>query len=226
MCEKGGNQMPTLNQLAQTLQETAYLHRLCLSLYTEPTLASHHDGTSRHGSVRLTQQEQWLNTRDHMAEQWQRIETIAAELSWRGQTQDGDPARYIATRLTWAEHHYPYMHDLQETAQEVHNYFQTLARENDSVTEHLCPMCGKAQLHYRERDQQFYCTECDGTWTASQLQALRHYRIVSAGQWITIKEATAQYGIPQQTIYTWIRRHKLERNTQGQINTAQFEQLC
>lgn len=199
-----------LPQLSELLQETAHLHRLCLSLYTEPTLASHHGGTSRHGSTRLTAQEQWLAVREHMAEQWARLETIAAELSWRGQTHDGDPARFIATRLPWARTHYPYMHDLQETATEVYGYFQTLARENDPITEHLCPMCGKAQLHYREQDQQLYCTECDGTWTASQLQALRHYRIVTAGQWITITEATRRYGITRERIRQWIHRGKIQ----------------
>ena len=211
--------------LHEQLHNLATLHQLCEALYREPNLASHHSGTSRHGNARLTPQEQWLNVREYMSEQWARIETIAAELSWRGQSKDGDPARFIANRLSWAEQNYPYMTDLAETTQEVHGYFQTLARENDEITQHLCPMCGGTQLRHRERDQQYYCTECDGAWTTETLATLRTYRITTAGEWLTAKEAATRYGITRDRIYQWKARGQIHPDNARRVNTAEIENL-
>lgn len=216
---------PNLNHLAETLNETATLHQLCLNLYSEPAITSHTNRTGTTSSPHSTMQEQWVNTREHMTNQWERIETTAAELSWRGIKLDGDPARFIATRLPWAQTNYPYMPKLAETITEIHAYFQNLARENDQTSSHLCPACGQTQLKYRDQDQQFYCTECDGTWDTQTLTIFRTYRIVNSGEWITIKEAAHRYRLTTERIRQWIHRGKIHRDTQKRVNSIEIENL-
>ncbi|MCI7551887.1 MAG: hypothetical protein MSS97_06145 [Arcanobacterium sp.] len=201
------------------------MHTDLLTAYSEPHL---HAATYTHssgGTRNPYENHVLLNTK--IQRQWNRIETIAAELTWRGRALDGDPAKFIASRLQWAEKNYPYMQDLETLITEIHTTYQQLLREDPQPTTYLCPLCGRAQLRYRERDRIYLCPNetCEGAWTLPQLQALRHYRILSAGQWIAVQEAARRYNLKPATIRQWIHRHKLERNTRGEINTAQLEQL-
>ena len=214
-----------LPQLSELLHELARMHADLLTAYSEPHL---HAATYTHssGGTRDPYENHVLVNRK-IDRQWNRIVTIAAELTWRGRALDGDPARFIASRLDWAAKNYPYLNDLATTITEIHATYQQLLREDPQPTTYLCPMCGQTQLRYRERDRIYLCPadDCEGAWTLPQLQALRHYRILSAGQWIAVQEAARRYNLKPATILQWIHRHKLERNTHGEINTAQLEQL-
>lgn len=214
-----------LDSLATLLHDTSRLHTLLNNLYAQPHITSTPGGT--HGTIKLTQQEKYLHTREHIAECWQILEQRATgwKIARGDQNVTGDAAVYLAAHLEWAYSMFENLAELEHDATNIHAIYERLAGEADDVSSYLCPMCGKAQLRYRDTDNMYWCPACEGAWTPTQLQALRYYRILNAGQWISINQASQQYGIPAKTIYKWIERGKLERQNK-RVNTAQLEQLC
>ncbi|WP_407644349.1 helix-turn-helix domain-containing protein [Flaviflexus ciconiae] len=56
-----------------------------------------------------------------------------------------------------------------------------------------------------------YCPVCDLTRTPDEVEALTKWRAASADLSVRPREAAKLLGIPEQTVYAWVRRGLLNR---------------
>ncbi|WP_455951421.1 hypothetical protein [Arcanobacterium haemolyticum] len=97
-----------------------------------------------------------------------------------------------------------------------------LLRLTPQPTQHLCPMCTQTNLLYRDTDTRYICPACEGAWTPAQLRNAQQLTIVTAGEWITRKQARAKYGFTPENLRVLIHRKTLTPNQDGLIYEPQI----
>lgn len=216
-----------IETLTLVLHDIARLHTLLTTIYAEPTITT--SRTPSRGTTRSSQQEHYTTIREHIATCWAEIEKIAR--NWqtaRGEHNiETDPALYLATHLNWAATSYENLAELETTISAIHGTYQKLAKETDEISDHLCPMCGKTQLHYRNTDSIYYCHKCDGSWTPSQLHTLTHYKLTTnvPDIWISRKDASEIYHVSRTLLRWHIHQGNLTTHD-GKINAKEIAELA
>lgn len=153
-----------------------------------------------------SRQEKLLIQKDAIRQQWETIETWAAELAWRSQTLDGDPALYITTRLDWAEKNLPTIDNLKTDITTIYKTWTRQVKATAPKTGTICPRCARPLT--APTPETTYCPRC-GERSLQQTENERHYRINQAGQWLTFRQIWTLYGISWKQIRQAIRQGKL-----------------
>lgn len=143
------------------------------------------------------------------------VELLAHEWGWR--PGNGPHHLYLLARLDWARTHLPAEHAGRITF--IHSKLQTLVREGPLPVDRVCPACGSDHLSETVTGQ-LWCDTCQLVREESELKALTLYRLTTHEATMTPREAAAVLDIPEQTIYSWIRRGHLTRHN-GHINITE-----
>lgn len=170
-----------------------------------PTISTT-SGNIPSGNLAGSRQENLLIQKDAIRQQWEIVETWAAELSWRSQTLDGDPALYIATRLDWAEKNLPTLDNLKTDITIIYQTWSRQVKATAPKTGTICPRCGRPLT--APIPETTYCPRC-GERSLQQTENERHYRINQAGQWLTFRQIRTLYGISWKQLHQAIRHGKL-----------------
>lgn len=147
------------------------------------------------------------------------VELLAHEWGW--QPGDGPHHHYLLARWPWAKTHMPTEHTDRIT--HIHTKLQRLVKEGPLPTNRVCPSCGESQL-METREHQYWCGTCDLIRDESELRALVLFRLTTHEAAMTPRDAAQALAIPEQTIYSWIRRGHLER-CDGRVILADAQRL-
>ncbi|NMW88063.1 hypothetical protein [Mobiluncus curtisii] len=170
-----------------------------------PTISTT-SGSIPSGGIAGSRQENLLIQKDAIRQQWAVVETWAAELAWRSQDKDGDPALYIVTRLDWAEKNLPTLDKLKTDIASIYQTWTRQVKATAPRTGTICPRCARPLT--APTPETTYCPRC-GERSLEQTENERHYRINQAGQWLTYHQARMLYGISWKQLHQAIRQGKL-----------------
>ncbi|WP_054953077.1 helix-turn-helix domain-containing protein [Flaviflexus massiliensis] len=153
------------------------------------------------------------------------VEALAGKLGWRPR-RDGDPKIYILGNLEWAALN---LAPIEWTVpiDDLHRRVGSLTGHAPRPTQRLCPLCGETlriippdrptwhtaseRRAAASEPDRFTCDGCGETRTSEEIETLFRWRISNADAQVLPREASRLLGIPEQTIYSWIRRGLLER---------------
>ena len=147
------------------------------------------------------------------------VELLAHEWGW----QPGDEPyyRYLLRRWPWARTHMPADHADRVT--HIHGKLQRLVKEGPLPTARICPSCGESQL-METREGQYWCGTCELVRDESELKALTLFRLTTHDVALPPRDAAQALDIPEQTIYSWIRRGRLPK-VNGRVILADAQRL-
>lgn len=163
-----------------------------------------------------------LIRKDQVQRAWQLVEAWAAELTWRGNTHDGNPAVFIASRLKWAEKNLPDYEDMVKDLTSIFMLWEQATKTAAPLTGTICPRCGQPLTAPTENTT--YCINC-GERTFDQTEAERTHRINSAGRWYTFRELKTNYGISWHEIHEAIKQGKLHPAIMPPENTHKLHTI-
>ena len=149
------------------------------------------------------------------------LASLAAE--WGHQPLDPPPHRYLLARWAWAKQHMPSSHI--DHISKIHATMMRIIREHPLPTGLTCPSCGQQTLK-ETVERHHYCATCERISTPAETAALTHLKIATADIDTTPSHAAHLLGIPPQTVYSWMRRGKIDRHPDGTINTRQVRELA
>lgn len=147
------------------------------------------------------------------------LETLAHEWGW--QPTDPDHRHYLLARWPWARDHMPA--DTADRILDIHTRFLLLVKEAPLKADRSCPSCGSPLRETLTGN--YHCASCDLVRDPDEIRALTIYRLTTTGQVRTTpKEAAEILQVPAQTIYSWIRRGRLDK-TDGLVCLAEAQRL-
>lgn len=169
------------------------------------------------------------------------VRELAVKMGWRS-GKDGDPKLYIHGHLSWAAANLAPI-EWVTVISDLHRRVGSITGHAPRPTQRLCPLCGETLRiippprprnrweTLREREQaalvpdRFTCDGCGAERTADEIETLFRWRVSNADAQVLPREASRLLRIPEQTIYSWIRRDKLARQPDGTINIADTRAL-
>jgi hypothetical protein len=139
--------------------------------------------------------------------------------SWWSWADDGSPKpagdklHWLASRLAWAERHYPAIDEFEDELAYVLSVLEHAHGLDPIATDRTCPSCG-GQLQHRVTaagvQPEFDCSECKNQYSSDGLAVMRRNRILHSDEYVTRDEAAAILGINRSTMRSWIRRGLLK----------------
>lgn len=194
------------------------LHRLDglhqeMVMFLADGIRHHPEGRQSQSSLRTSTQEALLLAREQVAEEWDTIERVAAELTWRGAGIDGPPAAYIAARLTWARNNIPDLDSLLEPVRRI--YYRWLQATRRTAPKHgeICPKCGQHMTTPTET--RLWCPK-HGEMLKRDYEAAIYAALLQHGQFLTIQQTRQQYGLTWRQLEDAISREKIHVYRLGQ----------
>lgn len=138
------------------------------------------------------------------------VELLAHE--WGYRHGDGPHTLYLLRRWDWARTHMPADH--AERITHIHTTLTRLVREHPLPTGTTCPVCGQQTLAETVAGNH-WCATCDRLSTPAETQTLAQWVLATSDAHTTPATAARILGIAEQTVYSWIRRGKLARTSEG-----------
>lgn len=211
--------MPTIEQICAELP-TLHAHMLDLTTpsikairythaHTTGTLADSLPERATHAHDRLTAEiaalqeiANVLTDADHAGAT---IEQVAATL-----------ADHAAALAAWPE--------LSTDLERIHHRWKTLTDPDVEQSNHLCPTCGTANLHWRHADKLYVCPACEYAGTLEHVHNATIWRIRNTDAWIPKPLASQLYNLAPEALKKHIQRGNLATQN-GNVNTHQLNQL-
>lgn len=193
--------MPTIEQICTELP-ALYAHMLEL---TTPSIKAirythAHTTTPTHEST----QERFIRERDQLKSEVRDLQDIAftlndgVDVSWRVADVAAILAAHATTIAAWPE--------LRADLERIHHRWKTLTDPDTEQSNHLCPSCGTANLHWRHTDRLYVCPACEYAGTLEHVHNATMWRIKTSDLWIDRKTACELFGLSRAAL-----RKKIER---------------
>lgn len=208
--------MPTIEQICAELP-ALYAHMLDL---TTPSIKAirythAHTTTPAHEST----QEQFIRERDQLKSEVRDLQEIAfvlnddIDVSWQIPDVVAVLVAHAATIAAWP--------DLRTDLERIHHRWKTLTDPDTEQSNHLCPTCGTANLHWRHTDRLYVCPACEYAGTAEHVHNATIWRIKTSDLWIDRKTACTVFGLTKDALRWHIRTGTITPRD-GLIHTTQL----
>lgn len=132
---------------------------------------------------------------------------------------DGDMLTWLINNVDWAHKNYPGFDEFQQELRQVLSLVEKSCGYGPEPAGVSCPTCG-AQLHHQVTFHgvaaDYDCPDCGAVFTPEQYAnaatlAIKHAK---PNTLIRVREA-ALLGVPEQTVYSWIRRGTIPATRKG-----------
>lgn len=124
----------------------------------------------------------------------------------------GNGLQWLASRLTWAETHYPAMDQFEDELAYVLRVLEHAHGLDPVSTDRTCPSCG-GQLQHHVTDAgiapEYDCAECGNQYSSDGLALMASGKAKTVHGLVTQQEASKLFNISRFTINSWIRRQQL-----------------
>lgn len=193
---------------------------LALTTPTQQAIRYTHAHTTKPATE--TQQERYIREREQLKTELRDLAEIAfildddVNVSWPIDTIAAAIKAHAVALAAWP--------DLLQDLERIHHRWKTLTAPDTETSNHLCPTCGTANLHWRHTDKLYVCPACEYAGTPEHVHNLSRWVISQSDAWISRYDACTIYGISREALKKHIQRGNL--TTQGgHVNTHQLDQL-
>lgn len=195
--------MPTIDQICAELP-AFYAHMLDLTTPGIRAIRYTHAHTT--GTLVDSLPERATHARDRLTAEiatLQEIATVLTDADHAGATIEKVAAvlaDHAAALAAWPE--------LSADLERIHHRWKTLTAPDTETSNHLCPTCGTANLHWRHTDKLYVCPACEYAGTLEHVHNATIWRIKTSDLWVTRAQACALFGLSRAAL-----RKKIERGT-------------
>lgn len=211
--------MPTIEQICVELP-ALYAHMLELTTPSIKAIRYTHAHTTKPACESI--QERFIRERDQLKSEVRDLQEIAfilnedVDVSWQVADVATVLASHAATIAAWP--------DLRADLERIHHRWKTLTAPDVEQSNHLCPSCGAANLHWRHQDRLYVCPACQYAGTAEHVRNATMWRIKTSDLWVTRAQACALFGLSRAALRKKIERGHLTTRD-DLVNMAELRQL-
>ncbi|QOR47512.1 hypothetical protein INS90_09730 [Trueperella pecoris] len=192
--------------IEQICAELPALHTHMLELTTPSVKAIRYTHAHTTKPACESVQERFIRERDQLKSEVRDLAEIAfilnedVDVSWPIGTIAATIKAHAVALAAWP--------DLLQDLERIHHRWKTLTAPDAEQSNHLCPSCGTANLHYRHTDHLYVCPACEYAGTPEHVHNATMWRIKTSDLWITRAQACALFGLSRAAL-----RKKIERGT-------------
>ncbi|MGV4377950.1 hypothetical protein [Trueperella pyogenes] len=167
-------------------------------------------------------QERFIRERDQLKSEVRDLQDIASilnddvDVSWQIPDVVAVLVAHAATIAAWP--------DLRDDIERIHARWKTLCAPNIETSNHLCPTCGTANLHWRHADRLYICPACEYAGTLEHVHNATIWRIKTSDLWVTRAQACALFGLTREALKKHIQRGNLTVRD-GKLYTTELNHL-
>ncbi|MET7074193.1 hypothetical protein ABZS16_04205 [Trueperella pyogenes] len=211
--------MPTIETICNQLP-TLYRDMLALTTPTQQAIRYTHAHTTKPATE--TQQERYIREREQLKTELRDLAEIAFTLnddvnvSWPIDTIAATIKAHAVALAAWP--------DLLQDLERIHHRWKTLTAPDVEQSNHLCPTCGTANLHWRHQDRLYVCPACEYAGTLEHVHTATIWRIKTSDLWIDRATACTLYDLSRDQLKWHIRAGNLHPRG-GLIKTAELRTL-
>ncbi|WP_461004580.1 hypothetical protein [Trueperella pyogenes] len=211
--------MPTIEQICNELP-ALYAHMLELTTPSIKAIRYTHAHTTKPACESI--QERFIRERDQLKSEVRDLAEIAfilnedVDVSWQVADVATVLASHAATIAAWP--------DLRADLERIHHRWKTLTAPDVEQSNHLCPSCGAANLHWRHTDRLYVCPACEYAGTLQHVHNATIWRIKTSDLWVDRKTACTVFGLTKDALKKHIQRSNLTVRD-GKLCTAELNRL-
>ncbi|WP_406711301.1 hypothetical protein QEV70_06745 [Trueperella pyogenes] len=214
--------MPTPNQVRAMSTELPALYAHMLDLTTPSIKAIRYTHAHTTGTLADSLPERATHAHDRLTAEiatLQEIATVLTDADHAGATIEqvaATLADHAAALAAWP--------DLRADLERIHHRWKTMCDPDTEQSNHLCPTCGTANLHWRHTDRLYVCPACEYAGIPDHVHNATIWRIKTADLWVTRAQACELYNLSRDQLKWHLRAGNLHPRG-GLLNTAQLRAL-
>ncbi|MGV4329162.1 hypothetical protein [Trueperella pyogenes] len=211
--------MPTIETICRQLP-TLYRDMLALTTPTQQAIRYTHAHTTKPATE--TQQERYIREREQLKTELRDLAEIAfildddVNVSWPIDTIAAAIKAHAVALAAWP--------DLLQDLERIHHRWKTMCDPDTEQSNHLCPSCGAANLHWRHTDRLYVCPACEYAGTLEHVHNATIWRIKTSDLWIDRAQACELFGLTRDQLKWHIRAGNLHPRG-GLIKTTELRTL-
>ncbi|MEW6912552.1 hypothetical protein V3M44_03725 [Trueperella pyogenes] len=211
--------MPTIETICHQLP-TLYRDMLALTTPTQQAIRYTHAHTTKPATE--TQQERYIREREQLKTELRDLAEIAfildddVNVSWPIDTIAAAIKAHAVALAAWP--------DLLQDLERIHHRWKTMCDPDTEQSNHLCPSCGAANLHWRHTDRLYVCPACEYAGTLEHVHNATIWRIKTSDLWIDRAQACELFGLTRDQLKWHIRAGNLHPRG-GLIKTTELRTL-
>ncbi|WP_406712186.1 hypothetical protein [Trueperella pyogenes] len=211
--------MPTIETICHQLP-TLYRDMLALTTPTQQAIRYTHAHTTK--PAHESTQERYIREREQLKTELRDLAEIAfildddVNVSWPIDTIAAAIKAHAVALAAWP--------DLLQDLERIHHRWKTMCDPDTEQSNHLCPTCGTANLHWRHTDRLYVCPACEYAGIPDHVHNATIWRIKTADLWVTRAQACELYNLSRDQLKWHIRAGNLHPRG-GLIKTTELRTL-